>query len=158
MRIEVLSASMANHNTSILKAFPIDFIRQGNYSYPADRELHRMAVEFSEKELAKPANLSEYAKVWAACEMDGEKIEKVVGLMGFAMRPDITLARFMQPDAITLLHDRAQAYFADQGCRGAEVLFYMNSNEAPEQRCPQGLQTMLKLGALPADRWVVKVR
>lgn len=141
-----------------LRAIPLDFIRQGNYAYPVDRELHRMAVEFGEKELAKPVNLSEYAKVWLACEMDGDKVTRIVGMMGYAMRPDVTLARFKEPEAIVLLHDRAQFYFADQGCRGSEVLVYLNNNESPEQRCPQGLKTMLELGAVAADRWVVKVR
>lgn len=136
-----------------LHALPLDFDRAMGYALPKDRELHRRAIEFAEKEVAEKVNYSDFAKVWVA--EDGDQI---VGTLGMTMRPDFTLCRFLNPEAIKLLHQRGNDFLADQGLRGGEALIYMNSKERPEQKCPEGLRTVLELGARPADRWIIRVR
>lgn len=143
----------------MMKAFPLDFYKSDSgLTFPKDKELHRLALEFAEKELAQPVNLSELNKVWVICEMDGEKIGRVVGLNGYTMRPDFTLCRFTSPEAAHCAFERAENYLADNGARGMEVLVRLSSDEAPEQRCPDGLKTMIRIGGNPADRWILKVR
>lgn len=143
----------------ILKAIPLDFARQGGYAMPSDANLHRLAVKFAEKELAEIPNYSEFARVWLACEVDDQdQATAVHGALGFCMRPDFTLARFLNRNAFVVLYNRANAYLADNGCRLSEGLVYVNPNEAPEQRCPDAEQSLQAVGARPADRWLIKIR
>lgn len=142
-----------------LRAIPIDFIRnEAGVVFPKDQKLHALAVDYAENHLAAPTNFSEYAKVWAICEVDGEKILSVQGLLGYSMRPDFTLNRFHSPEAIEVGYQRADEFLADNGARGMEVTILMNEDEAPEQKCPQGLRTLLGLGARPSKRFSIKVR
>lgn len=143
-----------------LRAIPIDFIRnEAGVVFPRDQEIHRLAVEFAEKELAAPVNLSELSKAWLVCETDGSKIVSAQGLQGYCMRPDVILNRYLSQEAILVGHQRFDEHFADSGCRGMEVLVLMNEEgERPEQKCPQGLRTLLSLGAKPANRFSIKVR
>jgi hypothetical protein len=142
----------------MMRAIPLDFDRAAGYAMPKDRALHKLAVQFAEKECVSIPNFSEFHKVWAICEMEDESILSVQGLLGFCFRPDFSLNRFLSPDAIVVGYERANAFLGDQGARGQEVTVYMSSTEAPEQKCPNGLKTILSLGARPADRWVLRVK
>jgi hypothetical protein len=142
----------------IVRAIPLDFHRAPGYAMPTDRELHRQAVQWAEKNLSSEPNFSEYQKIWLACEMEDEKVKEIHGALGFTMRPDLTLARFLNRQAFASLYHRASAFFADNGARGNDVLLYVSSTEAPEQKCPQQLESLAAVGARPADRWLIKIR
>ena len=143
----------------ILRAVPLDFSRDRGFAMPVDAELHRFAIDFAQKELAAIPNFSEFAKVWVAVESDADgKPTAVRGALGFTMRPDFTLCRFLDRTTFVTLYNRADAYMADNGARGSEVLVYVNQNEAPEQKCPQQLESLKAVKAVPADRWVLKIR
>jgi hypothetical protein len=124
-----------------------------------DRELHRLAVKFAESDLSAIPDYSSFARVWAAVEFDGdEKAIAIHGALGFTMRPDFTLARFKNKQALVTLYNRANAYLADNGCRGSEGLVYISSTEASEQKCPQQAESLAALAARPADRFLIKIR
>jgi hypothetical protein len=143
----------------ILRAVSLDFDRAAGYSMPRDRELHRLAVKFAETDLSAIPDYSSYTRVWAAVEFGAdEKPVSIQGALGFTMRPDFTLCRFKNKHALVTLYNRANAYLADNGCRGSEGLIYISSTEAEEQKCPQQKESLAALGAKPADRWLVKIR
>ena len=144
---------------SQLRAIALDFNRAAGYAMPCDRALHQMAVEFAQKDLAAIPDYSGYTRVWVAAEVgEDEKPIAIEGALGFTMRPDFTLCRFKNKQALVTLYRRANAYLADNGCRGSEALVYVSSTEAPEQKCPQQKESLAALGALPADRYLVKIR
>lgn len=142
----------------VLRAVSLDFHRAPGYAMPMDRELHQLAVQFAEKHLADKPNYSELSRVWLACECEGEKVKAVRGALGFTMRPDFTLARFLDRQALVTLYHRANGFLSDNGARGSDGLVYISSEEGPEQRCPQQLESLAALGAKPADRWLIKIR
>jgi len=143
----------------ILRAISLDFNRQMGYAIPSDPHLHKLAIQFAEKELAEMPNYSEYNKVWVACETDENDIATSVhGVLGYTVRPDITMCRFLNRNALSVLYNRANAFFADNGCRLSEVLVYVNPDEKPEQKCPEQEQSLKALGARPANRWLIKIR
>lgn len=143
----------------ILRAIPLDFDRQMGYSLPKDAKLHKLAVQFAERELAEMPNYSEYNRVWLACETDeNDHPTSVHGALGFTMRPDITLCRFLNRNALSVLYNRANAFFADNGCRLSEVLVYVNPDEKPEQKCPEQELSLKAVGARPAHRHLIQIR
>jgi hypothetical protein len=143
----------------ILRAVSLDFNRAPGYALPMDRELHRLAVKFAETDLSSLPDYSSYTRVWAAVEFGAdEKPIAIHGALGFTMRPDFTLARFKNKQALVTLFNRANAYLSDNGCRGSEGLVYISSTEAPEQKCPQQAASLAALDAKPADRWLIKIR
>lgn len=142
----------------VLRAVPLDFHREAGYAMPVDRELHQLASKFAEKHLAEMPNFSGLTRVWLACEFEGEKVKEIHGALGFTMRPDFTLARFLDRQALVTLYHRANGFLSDNGARGSEGLVYISSEEGPEQRCPQQLESLAALGAKPADRWLIKIR
>lgn len=144
----------------MIRTFALDFDRSNGYAIPTKdcREIHKLAVAFAEKELAVMPNFSEYAKVWVAASMEGDVIKEVRGALGFTMRPDFTLARFLGRAEVVALYGRANNYLADNGARGREALVYVSSTEGPEQRCPEYLETLKALRAKPGDRWLVEVK
>jgi hypothetical protein len=142
----------------VIRAIALDFLREGGYSLPKDRDLHKLAVQFAEKQLVSIPNFAEYTKVWVAAEMDGETPTEIRGALGFTMRPDFTLARFLDRAAVVALYNRANAFLADNGARGSEVLVFVSSEEGPEQRCPQYKETLEALKAKPADRYLITIR
>jgi hypothetical protein len=142
-----------------LRAIALDFDRVAGYSMPKDRELHRLAVKFAETDLSAIPDYSSYTRVWVAAEFGAdEKATAIHGALGFSMRPDFILCRFKNKQALVTLYNRANAYLADNGCRGSEGLIYIDSKEGPEQKCPQQTESLAALGAKPADRWLVKIR
>jgi hypothetical protein len=143
----------------ILKAIPLDFNREMGYVIPKDPNLHKLAIQFANDELAEMPNFSEYNRVWLACETDeNDHPTSVQGALGFTMRPDITMCRFLNRSALITLYNRANAFFSDNGCRLSEALVYVNPDEKPEQKCPELEQSLAALGARPANRWAVKIR
>ncbi len=142
----------------ILRAVALDFNRAAGYAMPVDRELHRLAVKFAETDLSAIPDYSSFARVWAAVEFGADqKPVAIHGALGFTMRPDFTLARFKNKQALVTLYNRANAYLADNGCRGGEGLVYISSTEGPEQKCPQQKESLEALNAKPADRWLIKI-
>jgi hypothetical protein len=142
-----------------LRAIALDFNRAGGYAMPQDRELHRMAIEFAKKDMAEIPDYSSFAKVWVVteCGPDDKPVE-IHGALGFTMRPDFTLVRFKSKQALITGYSRANAYLADNGCRGSESLVFVDSKEGPEQRCPQWEESLAALNAKAADRWLIKIR
>jgi hypothetical protein len=143
----------------ILRAVALDFHRAPGYALPVDRELHRLAVKFAETDLSAIPDYSSFSRVWAAVEFGvDDKPIQIHGALGFSFRPDFTLARFKNKHALVTLYSRANAYLADNGCRGSEGLVFIDSKEGPEQKCPQQAESLAALGAKPADRWLIKIR
>ena len=144
----------------MIRTFALDFDRSKGYAVPTEkcRELHKLAVQFAEKELAVIPNFSEFAKVWVAACVDGGKVKEVRGALGFTLRPDFALARFLGRPEVISLYGRANNYLADNGALGQEALVYVSSTEGPEQRCPEYLETLKALNAKPADRWLIEVK
>lgn len=141
------------------RVLPLIFNRAGGYAMARDPELHRLAVDFAQKNLAAMPNYSEYERVWLSVDVDAREKPLVVhGALGYIMRPDITLCRFLDPKAVVGLYNRANSHFSDQGAVGNEVFVYINPDEAPEQKCPQQEETLKALLAKPAHRWAVTIR
>ena len=146
-------------STSTRRVLPLDFDRAAGYAMPKDPELHRRAIEFAKKELAEMPNFADYARVWLSAEVDAEeKPVRIHGALGFVMRPDVTLCRFLDRKALVGLYLRANAYLADNGARGFEGLVYVNPDEKPEQKCAQQEESLAALGAKPAHRWAIPIR
>lgn len=140
----------------MIRIYPIDFHGQGAMLTPADPELHDKAVKFCEEQLAKPVNLSELAKCWLAVD---ENTKKAVGIVGYVLKPDIPVMRATDATALSLMAERLQDYFADNGCRGKEVFVYLSKAEKPEERCPGWKQVLIKeQKAISADRFSITVR
>jgi len=142
----------------MIHTLALDFNRESGLALPKDPSLHKLAVEFAQRELAEIPNYSEYAKVWVAACMDGDTPKEIRGALGFTMRPDFTMARFLDRAAVVALYNRANSFLADNGARGSEALVYVNSAEGKEQRCPEYLQTLSALQAKAADRWLIKIK
>ena len=142
----------------MIRAIALDFDRSGGYAIPKDAELHRLAVQFAEKHLATKPNFAEYARVWVAAEMEGETPCEIRGALGFTWRPDFTMARFLERQAVVALYNRANAFLADNGARGSEALVHVSSTDGREQRCPQYAETLEALKAKPADRYLIVIR
>jgi hypothetical protein len=142
-----------------IRVFALDFRIQDGMAVPADPNLHRLAVEFAEHELAAPVNFTDFKKLWVACQVDdNEQPVHVEGLLGMVLRADFPMARFVSPGAAKKLIDRANDYLHDQGARGAEVFLFISSKEDDSQRCPQYQDWLRYVGAKPADRFAVTVR
>lgn len=130
---------------------------------PKDRELHQKAIEFAQKHLAEMPNFADYARVWVSAdvatdEKGKEKPVLVHGALGFVMRPDVTLCRFLDRKALVGLYLRTNSYLADNGARGYEALVYVNPDEKPEQKCAQQEESLAALAAKPANRWAITIR
>jgi len=145
-----------------IEVLPIDFLGQGALLEPADKKLHDLTVDYCARELenGRELNLSKFTKVWAVVEMEGADYIDVIGVSGFAWRIDIPTFRVTgeRVDYSTRkLIDRMRAYFQDNGLRGADIFLHISSKERPEQRCEKWEQSLAKVGAIPADRFTVKV-
>ena len=150
-----------------VKVFPIDFIGQGALLQPKDEQLHAMALDFCKRELVGgEVNLSKFNRVWVAAEVDeGGKPIEILGITGWVYRVDIPVFRALNSAATAKLHQRLHTYFADQGCLGTmdgsvettEVFIHLSSKETPEQRCANWSEELAAAGAVPADRFIVKV-
>jgi len=125
---------------------------------PKFPELHDLAVDFCQRELTEDVNLSQYSKVFIAAETENDRPVSVEGVTGYVMRPDISLFRAISARATAKLHHRWHTFFADSGILGQEVLLYLSSKETPEQRCASWEEQLKAAQAIPADRFLIKVR
>jgi hypothetical protein len=141
---------------------PIDFLGQGALLEPADQKLHDMAVEYVSRELehGKDLNLSKFLKCWVEVVMDGSEYKEVTGFTGVVWRIDVPVFRVTgtNPDRCTmLLVNRLRSWLEDNGGRNTEVFLHISSKETPEQRCAKWEESLKAVGAVPADRFSVKV-
>lgn len=135
------------------------FKEQGGMLLPRDPELHKLVVEFAERELAEPINFTDYRNVFVECECDDEgKPVRVEGIAAMQLVADIPVFRSTNARSAKLLIDRMTDFLDDQGARGQRVLVHISERETPEQRCPNFLVWLAALGAKPAERWAVTVK
>ena len=138
----------------MIDILPLDFLGQGALLEPKDHELHDLAVDFCKREIVTEVDFLKMAKTWVAIE-DG----KVLGVMGYVLRPDIPVIRSTDERALSLMAERLQAFFADQGWRGGEVFVHIAKAERPEQRCAGWKNVLItEQKAVSADRFAIKVR
>jgi hypothetical protein len=139
---------------------PIDFMGQGALLQPVDQELHDLALDYSRRELQDGAsiNLAKYAKTWVAVQtVDG--FREVKGIMATVLRPDIPIIRATDEAALSMMAERLQSYFADNGWRGGEVFVHISKAQTPEQYCKGWRQVLItEQKAESADRFTIKVR
>lgn len=140
------------------QVFSLDFRREGGIAYPANPKLHKLVIEWAGVNLAKMPNLSDYLKVWAACMTDdaGEPVN-VEGLLWGQQIIDFPGFRYLTPWAAKALIDRARDYLDDAGLRGFDVLVHISTTEEPGQKCPEWADWTKYAGAVPADRFKIKV-
>lgn len=142
-----------------IKIFPLDFLGQGALLQPKDQWLHDLTVDFCSREVAGDVNLALFAKVFVAAELDdSDKPTKVEGVTGYIMRPDISLYRAVTARATAKLHHRWHTFFADNGILGQEVFIHLSNKDTAEQRCNNWNNELMAAQAIPADRYLVKVR
>lgn len=120
---------------------------------PADPKLHDMAVEFCARELTEKVTLTDLAKVWVATEN-----ERVLGILGYVLKPDVPLCRAVDAAALRALANRYNDFLADNGARGKETFIHVARNEKPSQKCPAWAEVLKEWDAKLADRVTVKVR
>lgn len=141
----------------MIEVIPIDFMGQGALLEPVDQKLHDMAVDYCARELqgGSELNLAKLAKVWVVKEDD-----EIVGISGFVWRLDVPVFRATgkHADRATMaLIDRLRGHFQDLGARGMEAFVHLSSKETPEQRCDKWQESLDRVGAVPADRFAVKI-
>ncbi len=140
----------------MIDVLPIDFLGQGALLEPADPKLHDLAVNYCRRELQNghEINLAKFSKCWVALK-DGI----AVGVMGYVLRPDIPVIRATDEQALSMMAERLQHFFADQGYRGGEVFVHISKAERPEQKCAGWRKVLItEQKAESADRFKIKVR
>lgn len=144
-----------------LEVIPLDFMGSGALLEAKDKELFNMALDYISREMAEPFEPAHLQKCWVVAEMWEGKPVQIHGISGYVMRPDIPVFRVSGDNAkraTKMLVERMNGYFSDQGCRGFEVFIRISSKESPEQRCEAWQESLEAVGAVPADRFSVKVR
>lgn len=143
---------------SNVKIFPLDFMGQGALLQPKNQQLHDLIVDFCAREVIGDVNLAEFAKVFAAAEVDdADRPINIEGVTGYVLRPDIALFRAVSARATSKLHHRWHTFFADSGIIGHQVFLHLNSKERPEQRCTNWEEELKAAKAELADRYLVTV-
>lgn len=143
-----------------IRVIPLEFLGQGALLEPVDKVLHDMAVDYCAKNLASEVNLAKFNKVWIAVAMSGDAYCEIIGITGWVWRADIPMFRVTGKHAVKatkLMEERLHSFFEDNGARGSEVFLHISSKETPEQRCPKWQQSLKASGAVPADRFSIKV-
>lgn len=126
--------------------------------FPVDPELHSLAVQYADKELAKKVNFTDYTKLWAACRIEDGKPVDVRGLIGMTFRADLPLFRFTDNAAVVKLVDRVRGHLQDvYGGRGKEVYIHVGPKDDPDSMCPDFEKWLEMYGATPSDRWKVVI-
>lgn len=140
------------------KTFPIDFIRQGGMTYPANPELHSLAVQFCEREVKQPFNMADFSKTLVTCEVNDEGVPvQVLAISCEQVVSDWPVIRFTDKEAGDLLMERMRSYLQDRGLSGVNIFVHVAAREPKESRCPAWKQFLKKQGAESASRWTVKV-
>ncbi len=109
---------------------------------------HEHATQF-----APLVNRNLLAQAWVAREGD-----RILGVTGIRQRWDIPVFRSIDPKATFGMAARMNWYFADQGFRGQDVFLFLSEGESPEQQCPARENILARVGARPADRYVMTIR
>ena len=140
------------------RVFQLMFVERGGTYFPRDPHLHKLAVDFAERELAQQINFTDYRNVFVECLVDenGTPVQ-VEGISTLQMVPDIGVFRSTNARSAKLLIDRMRDYLCDNGAQGGKVFVYIADNEAPEQRCPHYLEWLEAMKAKPAERYVATV-
>ena len=141
----------------MIEVLPIDFMGQPPLLEPVDQSLHDMAVDYCQRELqgGSEINFAKFTKVWVVRED-----EEIVGIAGFVWRLDVPVFRVTGKHAdraTAALVDRIRGHFQDIGARGMEAFVHISSKERPEQRCDKWQESLSRIGAVPADRFTVKI-
>jgi hypothetical protein len=141
-----------------LRAFTVDFVKQGGIDFPVNRELHKLVVEYAEKNVAAQFNLPDLRKVLVVCEIDdNDQPIAVHALGGCQVVVDWPVIRFTEKEAGELLMERMRSYLQDQGLSGVQTFIHVAQREPKESRCPAWKQFLKKHKAENASRWSVKV-
>ena len=116
-----------------------------------------MAHAFCYRELTLPAgetrwDLGKFAKAWIEVEE-----EKVTGVAAILNRIDIALYRCTTARGNAKMNQRLHAYLADQGLLGQDV-FIQFSMGNPDQMCANWQEEMNNAGAVPANRYIIRVK
>ena len=140
------------------RVFQLMFIERGGVFHPRDPHLHKLAVEFAERELVEKVNFPDYRNVFVECIVDdnGNPV-RVEGISTLQMVPDIGVFRSTTGRSAKLLIDRMRDYLCDNGAQGGKVFVYIAENETPEQRCPHYLEWLDAMKAKPAERYMATV-
>ena len=138
------------------RAYRLEFKQENGQFVPRDPELMKMAEDFCKAQCARMPNFHSYREVWVAVTLLEGKMVSVCGVIGYGMRPDIGLCRFVDQGAAKVLIDRIDSHFHDNGWRGEDVLLHFPS-EDESQRCPEYREWFKAIGAKPAERFSIKV-
>lgn len=123
----------------------------------ADSALQDAAHEFCKRELTLPEgetewNLGNRLKAWIDVE-DG----KVTGVASLINRIDIVDYRCTTARGNAKMNQRLHSYLADQGLLGQDVFIQFSSGD-PSKMCANWDEEMNAAGAVPANRYMVKVK
>lgn len=140
------------------EVFSLDFRREGAISYPADPALHLLVVQWAKNNLSEMPPFADFMKVWVACQTDDAgKAVAVEGVLWSAQCIDFPGFRYKTPWAAKALIDRARSFLDDNGARGSDVFVHVSSTEGPEQKCSAWQDWITYTGAVPADRFKIRV-
>jgi hypothetical protein len=119
-------------------------------------------MQYCEANLAEVPDLKRYARARAVIEEgeQGELIE-VHHVSFFRYVPDISGFRSTGPRAkqvTKIAYDSWQAYFAEEGFSGQDILIWMDDDEKPEQQCVNRDGSIKEFNLRPAKRRLVRVR
>lgn len=144
-----------------LRGGVLQFYEMAGGRYPKDLALFQAASKFAKEQLAEPLDMAKAAVLFVVYVQDGEEIE-VLGLGGLQQIWDAFLFRVKPSKYSTRttkeLWRRMNDLLANAGISGQEVLLYFNPEQREEQRCPQADEWLGKAGAVPANRYAVKVK
>lgn len=141
-----------------LRALSIDFRVEGGIAYPSDPKLHRLAIDYAERELAKPFNFTDVKKLFVVCEINDAGEPVAIHSMGaIVFKPVVPIFRATVPEAGAVLIDRMRGYLEDQGWRGSEALIYIEPREPKEAKCPKWKQLLRLVRAEKTTHWSVTV-
>lgn len=123
----------------------------------AAQALRDAAHEFCKRELTLSEgetewNLGLFAKAWIETE-DGE----VTGVSAILNRIDIAVYRCTTARGNAKMNQRLHSYLADQGLLGQDVFIQFSSGD-PAKMCANWDEEMNAAGAVPANRYMVKVK
>jgi hypothetical protein len=139
-------------------ALPLDF-KSFDPLEPCDPRLFELADSFCRAELSEYPEFKSYRKIWVTVVIDNDgEMLRVSGFQALMTVVDLPISRYTDSKSAKLLSERVDSYCADNGLRGAPVFVYLSSKEKPEQRCRDWVKWLKFWNAVPADRFLVRVR
>ena len=142
-----------------IRVLPLEFRQAGGMVMPVNESLHRLAVQFADKEMGCIPNFAAYPKVFVACELDEAGApQKVVGLSAIRMVPDVEQMRYLNSKAAHAIIQRMHDWLIDQGMQmGSDVFVRIADGDDPF-RCPQHIDWLHSQKATPGERWVLPLQ